>query len=118
MTQEVAQRVAESWLTRKFTFRAGAAGKGGSMELVDVVGHLGGKVSLSDAVMHCALHAEVREDECAPHENEPGNAKARTILPAVISTEAGNVFAPSVTEIVVLYPKQPDAVSCGVLCLA
>ncbi|GMF31388.1 unnamed protein product [Phytophthora fragariaefolia] len=194
MTQEVAQRVAKSWLTRKVTFRAGAAGKGGSIELTrcycaDPVRVGKGELddflpsSLGDyahVIVHVYLRplkhwllqivsfskaatlkfavvlydplgapenvealrskwktyalpllrawyarndknndlekpvhgtnvpivsAEVRLEECAPHENDPGNTKARTILPAVVSTEAGNAFIPSVTEIVVLWSK-------------
>ncbi|ETN18579.1 hypothetical protein, variant 2 [Phytophthora nicotianae INRA-310] len=52
---EVAQRLAESWLSRRFTFRAGIKGSGGRAELRGILGFLAGKTRLNDVVMHAML---------------------------------------------------------------
>ncbi|KAL3668153.1 hypothetical protein V7S43_007016 [Phytophthora oleae] len=95
MAQQVAQLLAESWLARNFILRSGAEGKGGFIQLTNVVGHLAGKARLSDAVMHCALQYVFSHHRALCYTVDPVHVeRGEFVFPATAIAAYSHVIVP------------------------
>ncbi|KAG1712471.1 hypothetical protein DVH05_000217 [Phytophthora capsici] len=95
IAHQVAQLLAESWLTRKFALRAGATGRGGFVQLTDVVGRIAGKTRLSDAVLHCASQHIFSHQKTACFAMDPVHVEQnKFVFPASQMTKYGHIIVP------------------------